>query len=208
MTIEFQMTKPEKFSAGLELRFVIRAWEFFRHSVLIIRNFLTPFEHPLVFLEPLERADDGLLDGERGLPAGRADFFGVEKDERIVAHPAFVAAGIFQFRFKAEHAANEFYRAVYFNIFIRAKVVGLDMVPGLLRCSAIDHVQHRIKAITDVKIGFPLCAVAQDFQVTRVGKQLFVKIKHVAVGVAFAKNRNKTEDVALKAVALAISVNE
>jgi len=41
-----------------------------------------------------------------------------------------------------------------------------------------------------------------------MSEQLFVKIKHVAVRVAFTENRNKPENVALKAVALAIGMDE
>lgn len=54
--------------------------------------------HPAVSLEPAERADDALLDGELGFPAGGLDFFCIQENEGVVADPAAIAAGVFKFR--------------------------------------------------------------------------------------------------------------
>lgn len=56
---------------------------------------MSVFVNPTVGFEPAEGSDDALFDGELGLPAGGLDFFRVEKDEWVVADPAFVAAGVF-----------------------------------------------------------------------------------------------------------------
>jgi len=115
-------------------------------------------------LEPLERADDGLLDGQRGFPAGGADFFGVEKNERVVADPALLAAGVFQFGFEAERAANETDGIIDLNVFVRAEVVGFDSMPGQFGRGPLHDAQHRVEAIADVEVGFLLFAIAEDFQ--------------------------------------------
>src|ERR1035438_5796322 len=67
---------------------------------------------PAVLLEPLKRAGKALLDGQLWFPAGGAGFFGVEKDEGIVADPAFVAAGVFEIRFQSQRTADEANRVV------------------------------------------------------------------------------------------------
>ena len=68
--------------------------------------------------------------------------------------------------------------------------------------------QHRVEAIADIEVGFLLRAVAENFQLVGVGEQLFVKIKNVAVRVAFAENGDKPENVTLKSITLAVGVNQ
>ncbi len=82
------------------------------------------------------------------------------------------------------------------------------MVFGFGRRGLSDDVQHRVKTITDVEVGFPLRAIAENLQMVGVGVQLLVKIEDMAVRVTFAENRNKPENVAFKVVPLTVSVNE
>ena len=91
---------------------------------------------------------------------------------------------------------------------VRAEVVDFHAVLRLASpCRAFDDVQHRLEAIADVEIGFPLRAVAEDFQVVGMLAQLLVKIEDVAVRVAFAENRDEPENVALETEAFAVGVN-
>ena len=87
------------------------------------------------------------------------------------------AAGIFQFGFEAERAANQADGIIDLHVFVRAEVVGFHTVFGLFGRGPIHNVQHRVQAIADVEIGFLLCAVTEDFQVTGVSEQLLVKIQ-------------------------------
>src|SRR5678815_3627280 len=64
------------------------------------------FIYPAVGLEPPEGLHDALLDRELRFPAGGLNFFRVEKDERIVANPAAVAAGIIEPRLQAERGTD------------------------------------------------------------------------------------------------------
>src|ERR1017187_2768443 len=50
-----------------------------------------------------------------------------------------------------------------------AEVVGFDTMFGLFGRGASCDVQHRVQAVPDVEIGFPLRAITQNFQVAGVG---------------------------------------
>ena len=54
----------------------------------------------MISLEPLQSPKKGLLDGQFGLPAGVPQLFRVEEDERVIAHPPPLAAGVFDARFE------------------------------------------------------------------------------------------------------------
>src|ERR1700693_4785599 len=56
------------------------------------------FVHPLVLLQPLEGAANALLDRQRRLPTGGANLFRVQENERVVPHPAAIAAGVLKRR--------------------------------------------------------------------------------------------------------------
>ena len=162
------------------------------------------FVHPLVLLQPLEGADDALLDGEGGVPAGGADFLGVEEDERIVADPAAAAAGVFEGGFQAKTFADVADGVVDLDVFIGAEIVNLDAVRGFFRGAEADDMEHGADAVLHVKVGFALGAVAEHFQAVGMLQELAVKIEHVAVGVAFAEDGDEAEDVAFEFVAFAI----
>src|ERR1035437_1664407 len=162
---------------------------------------------PLVLLQPLERAPDDLFTRQRGFPAGAADFLCVEKNERVVADPAAAAAGVFEFWFQAECAADVADGIVDLNIFVRAEVADFHAVLRGFRRAEIHDVQHSAHTVLNVKITFPLRAVAENFQPVGVFEKLFVEIKNVAVRVAFAENGNETENVALEFEAFAVGRN-
>src|SRR3974390_40258 len=67
---------------------------------------------------------------------------------------------------------------------------------------------HGIETIADIKVGFALPAVAQNFQMIGVGQQLFVEIQDVTVRITFAENRDKPENITFKSVTFAISMNK
>ena len=89
---------------------------------------VTRIVDPAVGLEPAKRFHDSLLDGEFRFPAGGLNFFRVEKDERIVANPAAVAAGVVEPRLQPECRADEADAVVDLHEFRRAEVVDLRVV--------------------------------------------------------------------------------
>src|SRR5581483_476035 len=103
----------------------------------------SPFlKHPRLALQVLQRADHGVADGEGWRPAERADFFGVEEDERAVADPAALAAGVFAIRVQSEMRGNPAERLVDVAVLVGAEVEHVDQVLALA-----DHRQHRGQAI-------------------------------------------------------------
>ena len=96
------------------------------------------FIDPLVLLQPFQRPLDALFNRQRGFPAGGADFFGVEEDERVVPNPAFITAGVFKLWLQPKRAAEVANGVVDLNIFRRAEVVDLNAVFGFLRRALAD----------------------------------------------------------------------
>ena len=94
------------------------------------------------------------------------------------------------------------------NIFIGAEIVGFNAMFGFFRRALRNDRAAWRETITDIEVGFPLRAVAEDFQMVGMVEQLFVKIEDVAVRVAFAENRDKPENVTLKIITLAIGMNQ
>src|SRR5262245_48675050 len=121
------------------------------------------FERPGIFPEPVKCADNALLDGERGFPAGRADFFRVEKNEWVSTDPTAFSTRIFETRLEVHRVANPTDGIFDFAIFIRAEVVSFDAVARPLSRGLLDDPQHRREAIADVQIRFALGAVAENF---------------------------------------------
>src|SRR5260221_263192 len=70
----------------------------------------------------LWRAHDPLLDGELGAPAERADARAIEEDERAIAHPAALSAGVAQLRREAERARDPADGIVHLAVFICAQI--------------------------------------------------------------------------------------
>ena len=64
--------------------------------------------------------------------------------------------------------------------------------------------KHGCDAVLNIEIAFALQAVAEDFQAVWMFAHLLVEIKDVAMGVAFAEDRDEAEDVAFKLVALTV----
>ena len=153
------------------------------------------FVNPAVGLKPAEGADDTLLDREFVFPAGGLDFFRVEEDEGVVANPAFVAAGVFDFGRHAEGGADVAYALVDLHVFGRAQVVDLRVVLGVACGVLARDVEDGVHAVLDIKVAFALGAIAQHAKVTGVFEELFVKIEDVAVRVALAQDGDEAEDV-------------
>src|ERR1035441_6682046 len=201
------MTKPETCGWNYRFWFVIRIWEFFNHSDLGIRASVPVFINPLVLLQPCQRAPDALFNLQRRFPAGALNFFCVEENERVVADPAAAAAGVFELRFQAERATDVADGFVDLHIFVRAEVVDFHAVPCFFGGAKIDDVQHRADAVLNVEITFPLRTVAKNFQTVGMLEQLLVKIKNMAVRVAFTENGHEAENVALEFETFAVGGN-
>ena len=123
------------------------------------------------------------------------DFFRVEEDKRVVANPAFVAAGVFDLRRHAEGGADVADTLVDLHVFGRAEVVDLRVVLGVARGVLARDVEDGVDAVLDVKVALALGAVAEDAEVAGVFEELFVKIENVAVCVALAQDGDEAEDV-------------
>ena len=70
--------------------------------------------------------------------------------------------------------------------------------------SATHRLKHRVDAVLHIKIGLALPAIAEDVQAARVGQQLLVEVEHVAMGVAFAQDRDKAKNPGAHAEPFAI----
>ena len=146
------------------------------------------FVNPRVRLQPLERAGDALFNRQLGTPAGGADFLGIEEDERIVAHSALVAAGVFELGLEVERRADETDGVFDLHVFVAAEVVNFHAMFRFERSAGVHDVEDCTHTVADMEITFALGAVAEDAQMIRVIEELFVKVEHVAVGVAFTEN--------------------
>src|SRR5581483_880349 len=81
------------------------------------------------------------------------------------------------------------------------------MLCGFRRLPA-RHEENGVEAILHIKIAFALGAVAQNLQAIRMLQQLPIKIEDMSVSIALAENGDEAKDVALKAEAFAISLDE
>src|SRR5207245_7348322 len=132
-------------------------------------------------------------DAESGLPTGGLDFLSGQKNEGIVAHPASVSAAELKPRGQFQIIADPLNRVFKLAEFIGPKVVNLHPVPRGPGGFPLHHAQHRGNAILDVKVGLPLRAITQHLEMIGVFEQLAVKIKHVAMRVTLAEDRNETK---------------
>jgi hypothetical protein len=153
------------------------------------------FVNPAVGFEPAEGANDALLNREFGFPARGLNFFGIEEDEGVVADPAFVAAGVFDFRRHAEGGADVADALVDLHVFGRAEIVDLRVVLGVAGGVLARDVEDGVYAVLDVEVALALGAVAQDAKVARMLEELLVKIENVAVRVALAEDGDEPENV-------------
>src|ERR1039458_6860023 len=151
----------------------------------MVRGSFPQFINPAVGLEPAKGFHDALLDGEIGFPAGRLNFFGLEKNKRVVADPAAVAPGVTQLRFQAERPADEADAVLDLNILGRAEIVDLSAMFGVARGAEAGDVQDRIDAVLYVKVTFALGAVAEHLEPGGMLGELLVEIKDMAVRVTF-----------------------
>src|SRR5688500_13985764 len=95
-------------------------------SVRVIRGkTLLPasFEQPGIRGKVFDRLSRALLDAQLRFPPDRADSFRVEEDERAVADPPAVAAGVRQLGFHAHLRAAPADGVVALTVFIRAQIV-------------------------------------------------------------------------------------
>lgn len=104
--------------------------------------------------------------------------------------------------------ANVADRIFHLHVFGRAEVEDFDVVFGFQRQSRVHHMEHRGEAVLHVEIGFPLRAVTEHFEMVGMVEELFVEIKNVPVGVAFAENGDEAKHVALELETFAIRVNQ
>src|SRR5260221_3046819 len=132
-------------------------------------------------------------------PTQRLDSAAIKKDERIVPNPAALAAGVGKLRLQLKPLANPADRLVDLAILALSKIEDIDAASGTFDCD-----QDRIDAVLNIKIGFALLAISKHLKPRRIGQQLLIEIKHMAVGVAFAQDGNEAEDKPLKAETLAI----
>ena len=83
-------------------------------------------------------------------------------------------------RLNPQATANPPDRVVNFAVFGSAQIQDSHRLPG-----DVHGLEDCIQAILYIKVGFSLAAIAQDAQVVGVSQELFVKIEHVAMGIAF-----------------------
>src|SRR2546428_14090230 len=88
-------------------------------------------KQPRVRLKVLHRLLHPLPDGQLRLPSEPANFFRIQKDERAVAGPAPVAAGVPPLGVDAEFLADPADRVVHLAVVVRAEAVYVHLTPGL-----------------------------------------------------------------------------
>src|SRR5712692_6648684 len=72
----------------------------------------------------------------------------------------------------------------------------------------LDYVQHGVHTVLHVKVGLALRAVAQHMEMIRMFEQLVVKIKHVAMGITLAEDRNEAKYVAFETEPFTVGLNQ
>src|SRR5262249_51012277 len=125
------------------------------------------------------------------------------KDEGAVPDPSARAPAIPFPWLHAKGVANPAKRLIDGAVLIGSEVEDVDRI-----VRAVDRHPHRVDAIVHVEIRFALRPVTQHVDLVRVGQQFPVEIEDAAVGVATAKNRHEPEDVALKAEACSVSLDQ
>src|SRR5207244_3433120 len=159
--------------------------------------------YPRVSRKITDGPNDPRADCHRRPPAQGADAGTIEKDERAVADPAPLAAGVSQAGRNAQLLADPSDRIVNLAVLVRAEVEQVDAVAGL--CQR----QHdRVHAVADVQVRLPLPAVAEHAQDGRIVAQAFDKIEHVPVRIPLADERDEAKDEALEIEAGAIRLDE
>ena len=155
-------------------------------------------------LQVVERANDAFADRQLRRPAERADPRGVEEDERAVADPAALAAGVLQHRRRLPRRSViqpiESFTSQYSSV---PRLKTLTLPRRLLH-----RQQHRVDAVLDVEVRLALLAVAEHAKRVGIARRLSVEVEDVAVGVALAEDRDEAEDAGLKAEALAVGLDQ
>src|SRR5439155_2062647 len=160
-------------------------------------------QKPRVRLKIADGADDPVADRHRRPPPQRADAGAIEKDERTVADPAALAAGVVQTRRNAQLLANPTDRIADLAVVVVAEVVHADTGGRLRNCQ-----QNRLHAIADVQVRLPLLAVAEHPQRRRIAAEALDEIEHVPVRIAFAQERDETKDGPLEAERRTVRLHE
>src|SRR5258708_34479298 len=106
--------------------------------------------HPAVLLEPCKGSDDTLLDGQFGFPTRCLDFSGIQKDERIIADPAFVASSVTQFGTEVESLADVAHGIVYLHVLGCAQIINLRLMLGFCGGTEASDVENRVDTVLDV----------------------------------------------------------
>ena len=127
---------------------------------------------------------------------------GGEEDERVVAHPAPVSAGVGDGRIEAEPLADPARRVVDGAVLVPSQV------EHLTSRRVWEPVQHRRHAVVDVEVALPLRAVTEDLEAGRVRPELGDEVDHVAVGVARAEDRHEAEDAGVDVACLRVGGDE
>src|ERR1041385_488522 len=185
--------RPEpEIRARLPANFMVRA-----------RRSCPALQQPGGLLEEAEGAHHALPDAEGRHPAQRPDPRAIEKDERAVAGPASVTAGVHPLGRHAEILADPADGLIHLTVLVRAEVEDVDFAFRLR-----ERQQDRVDAVVNVEIGLPLLAVAEDAQMHRVVTQLPEEVEDVPVGVALSEDRHEAEDVPLEPEALTIGLDQ
>src|SRR6185437_8489666 len=176
----------------------------FQPVVVSSQPHLSPrLEKPRIGLQVIDCFDHRLADAEVGLPAKLRDARGIEINERAVADPPALAAGIVAPRLKADALADPGERLIDGAIFRCAKVKNMHT-----RVDALSRVEHRADAILDVQIALALLAIAQYFDAGWVGLELSQEVEHMAMRIALAEDGNEAEDAGFEAKPRAIGADQ
>src|SRR5438105_5913429 len=160
-------------------------------------------QQPGFLFQVIDSLENGFANTEVRFPAQRADLRAIKKNERTVANPSPVSAGIGNRGLQSEVLTDPPDRVIDLAILVGAQIE--DVYAGVC---LFDGQQHGIDAVVYVQIRFPLVTIPEYMQFVRMFEQLPVKIENVTVRVALAQDGNEAKNVRLHSESCAICLDQ
>src|SRR5439155_22399992 len=167
---------------------------------LIQHSIRTAGKYPSIFSEPLKCAHHALMNTDFWVPTRLLNFCRIQENERIITDPTLPTSSEANLGRNGELATDPANRVQDSTVLGCAKVVNLDSAVIASIGLQSHYMQHRLNTVTYIQIALALVSVTKYFETLRMIQQLPIEIEDVSVRVAFAQNRDETENQPSKTV--------
>src|SRR5690348_15523759 len=163
----------------------------------------TRLQEPGVIFQEFDGTLDSLADAQLRAPAQGANAAAVEEDERAVADPAPLAAGVGQVRLNTQVFADPADGVVDLAVFVRPQIEDIYFIGSLL-----NRQQHGVDAVLHIQIGLLLLAVSEHVEGIGMFEQLLVEVEDVPVRIPLAEDGHKAKYIGADVKSFGIGLNE